>query len=737
MISPEKKEAIQVYFESILAKCNSCQQEAKKKRIKKAFDFAYDAHAEHRRKSGEPYIYHPLAVAEIAVEHLGLGTTSFISALLHDVVEDTDYTIEDIRGLFGNDVAYIVDGLTKISDVVEGKSLQIENYKKILLTMSRDVRVILVKLADRLHNLRTMDAMPERKRAKMVSETLLVYIPLAHRLGLYPIKTEMEDHCLHFQNPTIFDDITQKLKNIQTDIDTFVERFVEPLLPKLDATGVTYEIKARTKSVSSIYRKMTQKGVDFDEVYDIFAIRIIYEPPLPTAEKFYAWSIYSVITDEYSPRPDRLRDWISTPKENGYESLHTTVMSNEGRWVEVQIRSKRMDDIAEYGYAAHWKYKEHQDKESEIDNWINKIRELLDVHLSQENNEQEIIDSFKIDIFSKDILVFTPKGEMKKLPKGATALDFAFEIHSEIGYHAIGAKINFKSSPLSTVLNSGDQVEIITSTGNQPEKEWLNFVTTTKAKAKIKEAFKEERRKHIEQGKQELQQTAKAQKIPLNSVVLSKLVNHFNVKDKDELYCKIGSGVVDLTDFKKIAKQKRRNKYMRYWKIQLSKITPGGKKKVEPVENKQLALADSLDEAVYRFASCCNPIPGDDVVGVDVDGVVEVHKRECEILKEILAKDGFRGIDVLWKEYKVKSFLARIHIYGLDRIGILHELTDLLSKRKYVNMRSVNIDSVNGFFDGYLDVYVHNKEQLEDVMSEIRKIKGLKKVERIELDDAV
>ncbi|HIE16130.1 MAG TPA: bifunctional (p)ppGpp synthetase/guanosine-3',5'-bis(diphosphate) 3'-pyrophosphohydrolase, partial [Bacteroidales bacterium] len=717
MITFEEEKAIREEFESILKQCNSCQKPESEKLIRRAFEFAYEAHKDIRRKSGEPYIYHPLAVAKIVINNIGLGTTSFVASLLHDVVEDTDYTIEDIRKLFGDKVAYLIDGLTKISSVVEGKNVQVENFKKILLTLSKDVRVILVKIADRLHNLRTMDAMPDFKKIRTVSESISIYIPLAHRLGLYPIKTEMEDIAFKFQNPLVYDEILNKLRYFETNLYEFIELFTDPIIEDLDALGIKFSINARTKSVASIFRKMKKKGVPFEEIYDIFAIRVVFEPNEIFSEKSQCWAIYSVITDVYRPKPDRLRDWISNPKPNGYEALHTTVMGPGNKWVEVQIRSKRMNDIAEYGYAAHWKYKENKEKESEIDIWIERIREILEDNLT---SEEDFLRTFEMDIFSNEILVFTPKGEVRPLKRGATALDFAYDIHSEIGNHAIGAKINYKLEGLDYVLESGDQVEIITSDTQKPQREWLNFITTTKARSKIKAAFKEERKKNIEKGKNILIQVAKENNVMLNSVVLTKLMNYFEVHDKEELYCKVGGEFIDLSNFKKIVQRKRRNKYVRYWALQLSKatskITPKRKtpiNKTNEKDEKRITLTERLDWNKYVLAKCCNPIPGDDVIAYKLNkGIIEVHKKECKYAIALGTTQGKTALDVHWKSHKILSFLVRIEINGIDRMGLLNSITHVISNRMYVNMRAVKIDATSGYFGGYIDLYVHNKDDL-------------------------
>ncbi len=728
-ITPEEDQIIKQKFEEIIFQCVSCQQKGNRERIEKAFEFAYEAHKNTRRKSGEPYILHPLEVANIAISQIGLGTTSFISALLHDVVEDTDYTIDDIKFHFGDKVAYIVEGLTKISEIVEGddKNIQVENFRKILLTLSKDVRVILIKLADRLHNLRTLDAMPDHKKSKIVSETLTVYVPLAHRLGLYPIKTELEDICFKYRNPEIYEKIRRKIELKKTSVHELFKKFIEPLKPFLDELGINYEIKYRLKSVASIYRKMKEKGVSFEEVYDVFAIRIVFDPTDPKLEKSQCFTIYSIISDLYRPHPGRLRDWINNPKPNGYEALHTTVMGPEGKWVEVQIRSRRMDEIAEKGYAAHWKYKEHKDEESEIDKWITKIRETLELQL---NSGEDFLSTFEVDIFNLEVYVFTPKGELKVLPYGATALDFAYEIHTEVGNHAIGAKVNYRLVPLNYKLQSGDQVEIITSDKQKPQREWLNFVVTVKARSKIKEAFKNERKHHIERG---IEIVDRLKKKIGKSFSFRKVLDYYQIKEKEELFCKIGAGLIPIEkDIEKILERKRRYKYIKYWGLQLKKVLPG-----TGVEDKRkkdkLVVTENANIEDYKLATCCNPIPGDKVVGFkQEDGVVEIHKTDCEKLKALGAKYGKNIVEIKWTSFRVLSFLARVRIKGLDRVGILQDITSVISDKRKINMRTVKIDATGGFFDGYLDLYVHNKEDLDAVIEELKQIKGMKTVRREE-----
>ena len=726
-ITKEEKKQIKNKFEEIISKCSSCQKSENRKKIEKAFEFAYKAHSDIRRKSGEPYILHPLAVADIVISQIGLGTTSVISALLHDVVEDTDYTVEDIKFHFGETVAYIVEGLTKISEIVEGddKNIQVENFRKILLTLSKDVRVILIKLADRLHNLRTLEAMPEHKRSKVVAETLKVYVPLAHRLGLYPIKTELEDICFKYRNPEIYEKIRKKIELKKSSVDELFKKFIKLLKPFLDELDIEYEIKYRLKSVASIYRKMKEKGVGFEEIYDVFAIRIVFEPTDMKLEKSQCFTIYSIISDIYRPHPGRLRDWINNPKINGYEALHTTVMGPEGKWVEVQIRSRRMDEIAERGYAAHWKYKEKKSGESEIDKWINKIRETLELQL---NSGEDFLDTFEVDIFNLEVYVFTPKGELRVLPYNSTVLDFAYEIHTEIGNHAIGAKVNYKLVPLNYKLQSGDQVEIITSDKQTPEREWLKFVVTVKAKSKIKESFKKERKENIKKG---IEIVEKLKKKIGKSFSFRKVLDYYKIKDKDELFCKIGAGLILIEkDIEKILEKKRKYKYIKFWGLKLKKALPGYD--VSKTKGKFLVKESSnLDD--YVLASCCNPIPGDKVVGFSDANVIEIHKTDCEKLKELGAKYGKKLVEIEWAPFKVLTFLARVRLKGLDRVGILQDITSVISSKRKINMRTVKIDATGGFFDGYLDLYVHNKDDLDNVIEELKQIKGMKTVRREKL----
>ncbi|MCX7862114.1 MAG: RelA/SpoT family protein [Bacteroidales bacterium] len=747
-ISFQEKEALDKTFEDLLNVCHRCKNEEDRQKIRKAYEIAFKAHENMRRKSGEPYLYHPLAVARIAAEEIGLGATSVICALLHDVVEDSDYTLEEIRQMFGEKVANIIDGLTKISNVFDQgtQSIQAENFRKMLLTLSDDVRVILLKLADRLHNMRTLDAVPEYKKMKVVAETLYLYAPLAHRLGLYKIKTELEDLSLKHQHPVVYNEILRKLEASEEERQIYIKQFCEPIEAQLQAHGIKYQISGRPKSVYSIWNKMQTKGIPFEEVYDIFAIRIIFDPTAGMSEKAQCWAIYSIVTDIYKPKPDRLRDWISTPKANGYEALHTTVMGHQGRWVEVQIRSRRMDEIAELGYAAHWKYKDGGE-ESELDKWIKKIREML------ENNAEdalEFIDEFKMNLFSSEIFVFTPKGLLKRLPKGSTALDFAYDIHSEIGNHAIGAKVNFKLVPLNHVLNSGDQVEILTSEIQSPQKEWLDFVITAKAKSKIREHFKNERRNYIVKGKGLLEEKFKEWNIPLNSKTLKQLLVEYRVNTKDDLYYKMGAEEPDWNRIKKIVQHRSRNKFIRYWRIQISKTTSklpfirsaesnrnDQFEKAVPIDRKKtLVLGEDTDLHSYSIAQCCKPIPGDPVIGYLVaPSKVVIHKKECEQAIRYMANFGDRIVTLEWVSKKILSYIVRIKITGVDNIGVVHNITNLLSNEMEINMKSILFDASHGIFTGIIDLYIHDAYDLSELINKIKRLKGVHSVKRIEIPE--
>jgi len=743
-LTPDELAHIESQYQEILNVCPRCRTDEDKARVRKAFDLAVEAHKDARRRSGEPYIYHPIEVAKICAHEIGLGTTSLICSLLHDVVEDTEISLDQIRDMFGDRVALIIDGLTKISAIFDQSlSLQAENFRKMMLTLSDDVRVILIKLADRMHNMRTIEALPEYKQAKIAAETLYIYAPLAHRLGLYAIKTELEDLCLRVQQPVIYTEIRRKLTESAAERQQYINRFCQPIIAKLDENKMAYSIAGRPKSVYSIWNKMNKKGVSFDEIYDIFAIRIIFDPSARQPEKNQCWNIYSLVTDIYQPKPDRLRDWVSTPKANGYEALHTTVMGPDGKWVEVQIRSRRMDEIAEKGYAAHWKYKGEGDDESELDRWIKRISEMLE---NQEVDAIEFLDEFKMNLFASEIFVFTPKGQLKRLPKNATALDFAYDVHSKVGDHAIGAKVNHKLVSLGHILQSGDQVEILTSDSQLPQKDWLEMANTAKAKAKIKEHFKNERRQKIEEGKNLLESKFQEFNLPINSQTFRRIMSHLHTYSKEELYYKIGNGEADFNELKKAVKRKSRSKWVRYWQIQITKTTsrlPLLKKSGEnihssepgitPSKKNPLSIEENLEQKNVSIAKCCNPIPGDQVIGyMNDDNTVIIHKKSCNYAVRLMSSFGHRVIPVKWTAQRVLSFLARIQLNGIDNMGVVNTITTLISKELDVNMRTIYFDAHDGVFEGYIDLYVKNTEQLTELVKKIKKIKGINSVARVE-----
>ncbi len=692
-----------------------------------------------RRKSGEPYIIHPIAVAKIVNQEIGLGAKSITAALLHDVVEDTDYTLEDVERDFGPKIASMIDGLTKISGTYNkenSSSLQAENFRKMLLTLSDDLRVILIKIADRLHNMRTLDSMPEHKKMKVAGETIFLYAPLAHRLGLYAIKSELEDLSFKFRQPQIYEEIAAKLKHSERKNIALINKFSLPIIDKLSNAGLKFDISGRPKSIFSIWKKMQSKNVPFEEIYDVLAIRIVFEPATGIPEKTQCWNIYSMITDTYLPKPDRLRDWISRPKPNGYEALHLTVMGPEGKWVEVQIRSKRMDEIAERGYAAHWKYKGDGDQESELDKWIKKIRIMLENPLA---DPIEFLDEFKMNLFSSEIMVFTPKGTLVSLPKGASALDFAYEIHTEIGDKAIGAKINYKLNPLNAVLMSGDQVEIITSDIAKPEKEWLSFVRTSKAKEAIKDALKTETTSRIQKGLEILEEKLKELNVTPSAEVLKKLLLAYDVLYKDELYSGIELGTINLDNLKKIVRKNASKNLIKYWELKLI----GSKKETRdaPVTPEKIdtsvpfLLRENVENAEhsYEIAACCNPIPGDEVIGYrSPEGPIVIHKPKCPVAIRIMSNEGNRIIAVKWAMHKLVSFLARISMTGIDRIGLVNEITTIISSELKVNMTNISISVKDGIFEGTIDIYVHHTKDLNNLILKISNIKGIENVKRVE-----
>ncbi len=707
-----------------------------KKLIRKAFEVAVDGHKNQRRKSGEAYIFHPIAVAKIVAQEIGLDATSIASALLHDVVEDSpDYDIKDIERLFGKTVATIVDGLTKISSLSKEKdmtaSLQAENFRKMLLTLNDDVRVIIIKIADRLHNMQTMDAMRTDKQEKIASETLYIYAPLAHRIGLYNIKTQLEDLGLKYTEPDVYNGILNKIKDSKEEQDLYIEQFSEVIKNSLNKENLKYTIKGRPKSICSIRRKMVKQNVAFDEVYDKFAIRIIYESE-PENEKFLAWKIYSIVTDHFRPNPVRLRDWISSPKSTGYEALHITVVGPKGRWVEVQIRSERMNEIAEKGYAAHYKYKQDSEKEDNLENWINKLQEALE---NQETNAVDFVEQFKLNLYSKEIFVFTPSGELKSLPKGATSLDFAFNIHTEVGMKTRGAKVNGKLVPLSHVLESGDQVDILTSESAKPNPNWLDYATTARARGKIKSALREDKKLIGEEGKEILRRKLKQLKITLNEVSINELVNYFKLKTSLDLFYRVGIGTIDNTMLKDYASS-RSNALMTYIK---SKISRKAHIKKEDIEKEEITTNyDSLvfgkeqEKLDYKLSNCCNPIPGDEVFGfLTVSEGIKVHKKNCPNALSLQSNYAYRIMLAKWADSSQQEFLAQLKVSGIDHIGLVNDITKIISENMHVNMKSISFESDGGLFSGKINVIVKNNTMLKKLLEKLKKINGIDKVTRV------
>jgi guanosine-3',5'-bis(diphosphate) 3'-pyrophosphohydrolase len=722
-LEQEKKDILNKY-KSLLRACADKTDKADKKEIRKAFDLAVEAHKNQRRKSGEPYIYHPIAVAHIAAKEIGLGTTSIICALLHDVVEDTDFTLKDVEKLFGKKVSKIIDGLTKIHDVFDKNvSMQAENFRKMLLTLSDDVRVILIKLADRLHNMRTLDAMKKPKQLKIASETLYLYAPLAHRLGLYAIKTELEDLGLKFTKPEVYKAIAEGLQATKEERNKYITKFCKPLRTKLKENELYCSIKGRPKSIFSIRHKMVNKGVNFDNVFDKFAIRIIVESSQEN-EKSDCWKIYSIVTDFYKPNPDRLRDWVSTPKANGYESLHTTVMGDDGKWVEVQIRSKRMDDIAEKGYAAHWKYKQEGSKENSLDEWINNIRELLE---NPESNALDFIDDFKLNLYAGEIYVFTPNGELKTLPKKATALDFAFSIHTDVGLKCMGVKVNGKLVSLSHQLGSGDQVEVITSKKQRPRKDWLRFVITSRAKSKIKAALKEDKKRISGVGKEIAERKLKHLKLKFNINTETELIKYFDTGTSLELYFRFGTGAISNTEIKEYVKVKNSGWYQT---IKNKIYNPKAKKSAIKVE-KLIVFNEDGELLDYEMAKCCNPIPGDVIFGflTVVDGI-KIHRSDCPNAIRLRANYAYRILKAKWVNKNEIDFIATINIKGIDKVGLMNNVTQIISNQMNVNIKSINISSYDGIFEGIITLKVHNVTFLKELTDKLRKVEAITSITR-------
>jgi guanosine-3',5'-bis(diphosphate) 3'-pyrophosphohydrolase len=727
-LEKERKEILNAFRGLMRASKDRDKEETKL--IRKAFDVALDAHKEMRRKSGEPYIYHPIAVARICAVEMGLGPTSVICALLHDTVEDTHITLNDIEDLFGPEVRLIIDGLTKIPDVFdENASIQAENFRKMILTISEDFRVVLIKLADRLHNMRTLGSMRSDKQLKIASETKFLYAPLAHRLGLYSVKTELEDLSMKYCESEAYIDIETKLEKTKEVRARFIRRFIAPVKQSLAHEGYVFDVKARTKSISSIWRKMNSKDIPFEEVFDVFAIRIIVDTPTEL-EKPDCWRIYSIVTDYYQPSPERLRDWISTPRANGYESLHTTVMSPQGKWVEVQIRSKRMDEIAEKGLAAHFRYKESANEDNKLDRWISEIRDLLE---SSDANAIDFVNDFKLNLFNEEIYVFTPKGELRVLPTGATILDFAYDIHTDIGASCIGAKVNNRLMPLSYEIQNGDQLEIITSSKQRPKDEWLRFVVTARAKSKIKSALNEERNLIAQDGKEILERKFKQFNLRMNSENIMFLEKHFGLPTITELYFRIAKGKIDLSKLREFEQlhglfktekkpSKRKKKSIQDYESEFVSMDP---------KKATLRIGDDFQGFDYQMSKCCNPIPGDKVFGfISVSSGIKIHRFNCPNAVNMMSKMAYRCIKARWKSDDMVERVAGIKIIGIDQFGLVNKITEIISNQININMKSISFETNDGVFEGRIKVLVYDTTHLEQLTSEFEQVEGVKRVVR-------
>lgn len=732
--TPAEIRYIEDCYEDLIREVRSKFDDERLARIEKAFRFANAAHDGIRRKSGEPFIIHPIAVAKIVAKEIGLGATSIVAAILHDVVEDTDYRLSDIENMFGEKVAGIVDGLTKLSGNFDSR--QALTLKKMLTTLSDDVRIVLIKIADRLHNMQTLDSMPANKKLKIAGETLFLYVPLAHRLGLYTIKTELEELSFKYKHPEEYNQITYLLHNQEEKRNYLVNEFIAPIKEKLIREKFDCEVAHRLKSSYSIWQKMQKKGVAFNEIYDILAIRIIIKPNSEISEKRQCFDVLSIVTDIYKPKPDRIRDWINLPKVNGYEALHVTVMGPQGKWVEVQIRTERMDEIANRGFAAHYRYKDISTYESELETWIERIREQLK---NPDADAFEFLDDFKLSLYSTDINIFTPKGDMISMPQGSTVIDFAYEIHTDLGNKCIGAKINLKLVPVSHVLQNGDQIEILTSQNQTPKLDWLKFTTSAKARGKIKDAFKQEKINHIEKGRNIIEHAFLRAKKPLTANNLKKITGHYNLNNRDQLYSEVGMGFIKLNEIDDILGRKSENKLIKYWNITF------GRKKEEGTEEepesassskidrkKTFLLKENQDDATYSLAKCCNPIPGEQVMGyLSTDDHVIIHKVECSVLAKYLANQEEKIVSAQWTKFKRQSYLTRLSLEGFDRLGIVNDVTNIISKEHNINMRSVQFETNEGIFKGELFLYIHNADDLNNLIDELGKIKGIENVSRI------
>ena len=729
----EKKEILRQY-RGLLRVLKPKLKSGDKELVRTAFEMAIEAHKTMRRKSGEPYILHPLAVAKICVEEIGLGVRSTICALLHDTVEDTDITLEDIKTEFGNEIAKIVDGLTKISTVMDTNTTQqAENFKKILLTLTDDPRVILIKLSDRLHNMRTLDSMKREKQLKISSETVYVYAPLAHRMGLYNIKTEMEDLAMKYMEPDTYKYIAQKLSDTKRERTKYINDFIRPLKDKLDKADFDFEIYGRPKSIHSIWNKMKKKGVSFEEVYDLFAIRILVNATIEK-EKEDCWKVYSIITDEYNPSPERLRDWLSNPKSNGYEALHTTVMGPHGKWVEVQIRTRRMNEIAEKGLAAHWKYKEGKEDESRFDKWFQQIREALS---NPDDNSIDFLQDFKTSFLAEEIYVYTPKGEVKMLPIGASALDFAFSVHTAIGSKCIGAKVNHKLVPISYKLRSGDQIEIITSAKQKPNIEWLNFVVTSKAKTKIKDTLKEDKRKTAEEGKYTLQRKLEGMGAAMSQHNMEELSSFYKVNSSLDLLYDISVKKIDLKELKEFTVHGDKLVAPKPVKVVVEEKTEKDfhTKTYDKKDAELIIFGESSDKIQYALANCCKPIPGDDVFGFVTTGEgLKIHRTNCPNATRLMANYGHRVVKTKWAKNKEISFLTGLKIIGLDDVGVIHKITNLISGELKFNISAMTIEAKEGIFEGNVKIFVHDKEELDELVDRLNNMAGIERVDRYDTE---
>ena len=750
-----EEQMIQREFEALLEDYAHTPHRQKVELITHAFNFANQAHYGVRRLSGEPYILHPIAVARICVREIGLGSTSICSALLHDVVEDTDYSVEDIRGLFGDKIAQIVDGLTKISGGVFGDqaSEQAENFRKLLLTISDDIRVVLIKIADRLHNMRTLGAQPKDKQYKIAGETQYIYAPLAHRLGLFPIKTELEDLSFKYEHPETWHEINEKLANVKERQLASFEHFAEPIRERLTSMGYHYTLKARIKSVYSIWKKMMKQQCAFEDVYDLLAVRIIFTPNESMSEKDQCWMIYSAITEIYRPHPERIRDWISTPKANGYEALHVTVMGKDGQWIEVQIRTDRMNEIAERGYAAHWKYKTGESDDSELDKWLREIKEIL---AHPDKDAMEFLGTFKLNLFAQEVFVFTPKGEIKTMPLGSTALDFAFMLHSELGEHCIGAKVNHSLVPLSYRLKGGDQIEILTSNSQHPQKEWMDMVTTAKAKNGLQQYFRREERRYMKHGERLVEDAIKIDpELSANhDTVLARLLNYYQMTQPSELYAEVGQGAIRLDNIREIVFPRRGWKsYIPFFgskeepaptlpKEKENKPTPTLPKGKEITAEKPkkkvphaIVLTDDELNKKFVLSQCCHPIPGDEVLGyMDEEGLMHIHKIDCPEANLLKTSYGKRIYSATWNTHRVQSFVETIELKGIDKFGVFIHVLQTITTDFHINMRAINISSEDGIFKGTMEVYVYDRKELDDLLKAIRKIDDIKEVKRVTVE---